>query len=302
VRVSRRQPEGPPPPPIVQRIRLQYAKRGRLRFSSHRDFARAFERSLRRAEIPMAYSAGFHPHPKISYVGAAPTGVGSEAEYCEIALARRSDPEWVRAAIDAVLPDGLDIVAAADVEDCLAGSLTELIQGSLWRLEFHDPVAPLAAAVQALLAADEVLVERLTKDGTRSIDARGAIVRASVHAESAEPGQSGDQAGSQSGTAPAAVTGITAEPTGQQSGLAPGPDRDAPGAEPPSVLGRAILEVVVRQVTPTVRPDDVLSALRSVAGFAPSRPPRATRLAQGPVDDAGVVGSPLSKVELSDSS
>ena len=76
---------------MVQRVRLRYAKRGRLRFTSHRDFARAFERALRRASVPMAYSAGFTPHPKISYMGAAPTGVASEAEYLEIGLARRVD-------------------------------------------------------------------------------------------------------------------------------------------------------------------------------------------------------------------
>ena len=98
--MARRTPEGPPPPPVVQRLRIQYAKRGRLRFTSHRDFARAFERALRRAAVPMAYSAGFSPHPKISYVGAAPTGVASEAEYLEIGLARawrtgrRSAPRW----------------------------------------------------------------------------------------------------------------------------------------------------------------------------------------------------------------
>src|SRR6476469_10862038 len=102
--MSRRQPEGPAHVPPVQRVRLQYAKRGRLRFTSHRDFARAFERALRRAEIPMGYSAGFSPHPKISYVGAAPTGVASEAEYLEIGLARAVDPEQVRAALDDALP------------------------------------------------------------------------------------------------------------------------------------------------------------------------------------------------------
>ena len=117
--------------PPVQRIRLRYAKRGRLRFSSHRDFARAFERSLRRAEIPMAYSAGFHPHPKISYVGAAPTGVASEAEYLEIALAERRDPAEVAAALDAVLPAGLDIVQAVDATDCPPGSLAERIEALL---------------------------------------------------------------------------------------------------------------------------------------------------------------------------
>ena len=63
--------------PTVQKLRIHYAKRGRLRFSSHRDFQRALERALRRAEIPMAYSAGFSPHPKVSYANAAPTGVVS---------------------------------------------------------------------------------------------------------------------------------------------------------------------------------------------------------------------------------
>ena len=53
-------------PPVAQRLRIRYAKRGRLRFTSHRDVARAFERALRRAGMPMAYSSGFTPHPKIS--------------------------------------------------------------------------------------------------------------------------------------------------------------------------------------------------------------------------------------------
>src|SRR3712207_7634005 len=63
-----RQPEGPPPPPTVQKLRLRYAKSGPLRFASHRDLARALERALRRARVPTAFSAGFSPHPKDSYV------------------------------------------------------------------------------------------------------------------------------------------------------------------------------------------------------------------------------------------
>src|SRR4051794_24609005 len=106
--MSRRVPEGPPPAPVVQRIRVRYAKRGRLRFTSHRDFARAFERALRRAQVPMAYSAGFTPHPKISYVGASPTGAASEAEYLEIGLTREVDLVELRMALDTALPDGLD--------------------------------------------------------------------------------------------------------------------------------------------------------------------------------------------------
>src|SRR6476661_10177521 len=128
--MSKRTPDGPPPPPTVQRVRLRYTKRGRLRFTSHRDIARAFERALRRAQVPMAYSAGFSPHPKISWVGAAPTGVASEAEYLEIGLARECDPDQVRAALDAALPDGLDIVDVIAVTTATSGSFAERIQAS----------------------------------------------------------------------------------------------------------------------------------------------------------------------------
>ncbi|MBI2244787.1 MAG: DUF2344 domain-containing protein, partial [Nocardioides sp.] len=94
----RDQPEQQAPP--VQRLRIRYAKRGRLRFTSHRDFSRAFERAVFRARVPMAYSSGFNPHPRISYAGAAPTGSASEAEYLEIGLAEVRDPATVRAALE----------------------------------------------------------------------------------------------------------------------------------------------------------------------------------------------------------
>ena len=94
----REQPEQQAPP--VQRLRVRYAKRGRLRFTSHRDFSRAFERAVFRARIPMAYSSGFNPHPRISYAGAAPTGSASEAEYLELALAQVVVPADVHAMLD----------------------------------------------------------------------------------------------------------------------------------------------------------------------------------------------------------
>ncbi|MFN2539653.1 MAG: TIGR03936 family radical SAM-associated protein [Mycobacteriales bacterium] len=170
-----RQPPGAPPPPPVQRIRLRYTKRGRLRFTSHRDIARVFERALRRAEIPMAYSAGFSPHPKVSWVGAAATGVASEAEYVEIALAEVRDVESVRAALDDSLPDGIDLVQA--VEAAPGTSLAELVQASSWRIELPD-VAPaaLAQAVEAFLATEAIEVQRMTKNGRRAFDTRGPVV------------------------------------------------------------------------------------------------------------------------------
>ena len=111
----------PQQPPPVQRLRVRYAKRGRLRFTSHRDFSRAFERAVFRARIPMAYSSGFNPHPRISYAGAAPTGSASEAEYLEIALAQVLVPAEVHALLDESLPDGLDVHRGGRVARRLAG-------------------------------------------------------------------------------------------------------------------------------------------------------------------------------------
>ena len=234
---------------MVQRIRIRYAKRGPLRFTSHRDFARAFERAVRRAGVPIAFSQGFTPHPKISYASAAPTGAASEAEYLEIGLQTHTDPAVVRTSLDAALSPGIDVLDAVEAE---AGtSLADRIDASAWRIELPgiEPEA-LARAVEAFRAATEVLVERLTKQGRRTFDTRGAVAKIEVIKGDAAPSE------------------VMAVPC-------------------------AILDIVVRQVTPSVRPDDVLSGLRVVADLEPPAPPRATRLAQGRLTAMGEIVDPL---------
>ncbi|MBI1350161.1 MAG: DUF2344 domain-containing protein [Actinomycetales bacterium] len=236
--------------PPVQRLRLRYAKRGRLRFSSHRDFQRALERALRRADVPMAYSAGFSPHPKVSYANSAPTGVASEAEYVELGVAQRCDPVEVCRALDEALPPGLDVV---EVVEARTSDFANRLEASVWRVELPQvSLTDAAAAISTLLAADEVLVERMTKSGLRTFNARGAVIRA-------------------------------------EASCAPD-DSDC-----------AILTLVVRHGTPSVRPDDILSALRRVADLVPPKPSRVTRLAQGPLDESGtVVMDPLAQDRASE--
>ncbi|MDN5797609.1 MAG: TIGR03936 family radical SAM-associated protein [Intrasporangium sp.] len=262
--IRQRVPEGPAPDPAVQRLRIRYAKRGRLRFTSSRDFQRALERALRRADVPMAFSAGFHPHPKISYANAAATGTASEAEYVEIQVTRRLDPSAVRAALDAALPSGLDILAVVEAG---ARPLADALEASQWRLDFADvEVSLVRDAVGRLLARDCVEVTRMTKSGSRTFDVRGALVSAEVSA---------------------------ASPDGS------GVSREAPAAGPGSDC--AILRMVVRHTTPAVRPDDILTALREIAGLQPLRPPLVTRLAQGPFNTATArVADPLAADENAD--
>jgi radical SAM-linked protein len=191
----------------------------------------------------MAYSSGFNPHPRISYAGAAPTGSASEAEYLEIGLAEEVDPAWAHDVIDEALPEGLDVV---EVVPSAGGGLADRLEASVWRLVLQEPgPEDLPGALSALLATEEVMVERMTKKGVRRFDARAAIVTARV---------------------------------------------EEPQVERPAC---AILEVVLRHGSPSVRPDDVLAALRETSG---SRVIAAVqqRLAQGPLDSAGgTVGDPL---------
>ena len=222
-------------PAVVQRLIVRYAKRSRMRFASHRDIARAVERGVRRARLPIAYSAGFTPHPKISYAGAAPTGTASEAEYLEISLTAVCAVAELRDRLNAALPDGIDVIDVTEEAGSL-GAVT--FEASQWEVALpgvgRDEAA---AAAETFLAQDSVEVERLTSKGMRRMDARAAVVTL-------------------------------------QAGWRPADEQDA---------GYAILRMVVRHLTPAVRPDDILTALRRVAGLVPSSPPLVTRLVQGPL-------------------
>lgn len=173
-----RTPEGPPPAPAVQKLRIRYAKRGRLRFSSTRDFARALERALRRADVPMALSAGFHPHPLISYANAAATGTASEAEYFEIRVTERVDVEALRAALDEALPVGLDVL---EVVEASPGALADRLEASVWHLVVRgaEP-AVVQEAVARYLAQEVAEATRTFKTGPRTFDTRGAVLAMAV--------------------------------------------------------------------------------------------------------------------------
>ena len=233
-------PGGPPPAVAVQHFLVTYAKRGRMRFASHRDVGRAFERAVRAAGLPMAWSAGFSPHPKISYASGTQTGVASEAEYLTLALTAAQDPDRLRSALDTALPDGIDVI---EVREDSGGALNSRLTVSEWLVELPGitPDAAVAAARQ-FLAAAEAQVERTTKNGTRRLDARAAVLTME-----AGPRVSGDHS-------------------------------DA----------CAIIRMVIRHTEPAVRPEDVLTALRQIAGLSPASSPAVTRVAQGVLGDDGL--------------
>ena len=118
---------------------------------------------------------------------AAPTGVASEAEYVEIGVVQECDPQAVREALARVLPPGLDVV---DVVEARTKDFVERLEASHWLIELPGV---LQAPIAELLAADEVIVERMTKSGVRAFDARAAVLHLEQNAHQIGGGKESGQ-------------------------------------------------------------------------------------------------------------
>jgi hypothetical protein len=94
----------------MNRLLIKYAKSGDAAFLSHRDTMRILERALRRSDIPMVFSAGFSPRPRMSFSPALPLGVAAEAEYLEVSVEKDVDMSQAREKIDQGLPLGLRVL------------------------------------------------------------------------------------------------------------------------------------------------------------------------------------------------
>ena len=158
------------------KIRARFTKVGRVRWTSHRDVARMWERALRRGRIPVAYTAGFTPRPQLSFGLALPTGCESIAEYLDIALDEPVDPAELAREVGSLLPDGVDVVAAGVLEPG-TNSLQEDVSSCLW--EIHVPgVTPehLDAAIERVLDAASLPVRRERKGRDVVDDLRPSVL------------------------------------------------------------------------------------------------------------------------------
>ena len=166
--------------------RLRFSKLGKIRFTSHRDVARMWERALRRARLPVALTMGFRPRPRLSFGLALSTGHESMAEYLDVELI---EPSGGGAPLDAAglpdrlsceLPAGIDVLAAA-VLNPGQPSLQEAVRSCSWLIEAVD-VEPDRAdrMISAALAAGELIVRRQRKGREVIDDLRPAILAVSV--------------------------------------------------------------------------------------------------------------------------
>lgn len=163
------------------RLRVRFSKHGKVRFTSHRDVARIWERSLRRAGVRVAYSAGFSPRPKIAFGLALPTGYSSDAEYLDVEVdpvwATGIDVETLVGALTASLPTGMTVLAAAGLAAGEA-SLQQAVTSCTWRIDATgNDATEVSGAVSRAMDGRELLVQRERK-GRLSIDDIGPAVHA----------------------------------------------------------------------------------------------------------------------------
>jgi radical SAM-linked protein len=162
----------------VTRVRVRFSKTGKVRFTSHRDVARIWERALRRAEIEVAYSEGFSPHPKLHFGLALSTSYESLGEYLDIDLVDgvEVDVAALPERFAPALPVGFEVQTAAVLEPGTE-SLQALVTSCSWWVEVADvTLDQLSDAVDRALAADEIVVTRQRKGRDVTDDLRPYLI------------------------------------------------------------------------------------------------------------------------------
>lgn len=160
------------------RVRFRFSKLGKIRFTSHRDVARMWERAFRRVALPLAYTNGFTPRPRVSFGLALPTGAESVAEYLDVELAEGASPDvaTLPAHLTPALPAGVDVLAASVVE-AGAASLQHDVTSCSWIVETAGLTAgEVESRVAAALAADSLVITRQRKGRSSDQDVRPGIV------------------------------------------------------------------------------------------------------------------------------
>ncbi|MBQ4611859.1 MAG: DUF2344 domain-containing protein [Clostridia bacterium] len=159
------------------RIIARFNKEQGVRFVSHLDVQRLFQRAFRRADIPVAYSNGFNPHQQLSFATALTVGATSSAEWLDIKLDREMTSEEFTRRVNEVLPRGFSIAEAFPADDRYP-SLSAVMAAAEYTLslKFFEDVrgAEVSGAIQKLLS-DSIVVLKKTKAGMKNVDIRPMV-------------------------------------------------------------------------------------------------------------------------------
>jgi len=158
------------------RLIFRFSKEERVKYISHLDLMRTIQRALRRAEIPVAFSQGFNPHPRLSFASALAVGMTSEGEYIDILLEQDMEPQDFRDSLNAVLPLGIRMLEGKEVSN-KAPSLMSVIERADYLIEIPKSYKEFYTndKLAEFLAQDEIFAQKRDKKGLRNINIRGMI-------------------------------------------------------------------------------------------------------------------------------
>ena len=160
----------------MQRLRVRFCRGQELKFISHLDIVRLWQRALHRAGIPIAYSEGFSPHPRISLAAPLPVGVTSEAELMDILSSKQVSPHWFTAAVSRQLPHGIEILQVYQVALTMP-SLQAQVRYAEYKVEVPTEKGQrdIESALNDLLSVEQLPWQHQRDTGTRSYDLRALI-------------------------------------------------------------------------------------------------------------------------------
>ncbi len=163
-------------PENSRRFRVRYEKKAYSRYLSHLDLIRIFERACSRAEVPVVFSQGFNPHPKISFGPSLSLGCTSEAEYMDLDIDSNFKKE-LSAAVNPFLPDGIKITDAKEIKNKVP-ALTAAINKSEYLVSLHSvnwSEAEFEKSLTKLLRSEKIEIERIVKGKYKNVDIRPYI-------------------------------------------------------------------------------------------------------------------------------
>jgi len=160
----------------MQRLRIKYHRGAEVKYISHLDIMRLWQRALSRAGMALAYSEGFHPHPKISLAVPLAVGVTSQAELMDITLTRQASPHFFTASVNQQLPAGFEILQVVQIAGTLP-SLQSQVRFAEYavELEMEREQKELASVIAHLLSLKHLPWQHQRDTGTRHYDLRELI-------------------------------------------------------------------------------------------------------------------------------
>jgi radical SAM-linked protein len=147
------------------RIQITFSKQGALRYTGHLDLHKLWERAARRAELPLAYSQGFHPQPKMSIAAALPLGFSSRCEVLDMRLERDVPLEGLRDTLQGTLPSGIQVMSIEQVDDRAPALQTQVVSAE-YEVHLTEPVdgSDLKRKVDSVMEAESIIRTRRGKE------------------------------------------------------------------------------------------------------------------------------------------